>query len=146
MAYEEKRGIMIDPLEWAKKNRHKLKTIKVGNSNVTPQMMIRDNKRDVIQSIQFEDEKDIHLSLKYREFVLFHRICYSLNLTPKQFIETLTSSYEINNEELMNWLASLKERGENKELNKKIYLTEDELYTMLEKAVESEKKNGKGSL
>lgn len=129
---QEQKGVFIDPLEWASKNADKLKTIRVGNTNVTPQMMIRDKKHDVIKHIRENEKKSLVVNLPYHDYVMFHRICYSKGISPTEFIQKMVAMFEVEDENLFGWLDEIDDR--KKDTNDSMPLTEDELYEMLERS------------
>lgn len=128
---QEQRGVLVDPLEWANKNFDKLKTVRVGNTNVTPKMMVRDKKHDIIKQIQENEKKNLFIELPYRDYVLFHRICYKSGLKPTEFIQKLVAMFEIEHEDVKKWLDGI--MSESNEMPETMPLTEDELYDMLER-------------
>lgn len=137
---QEQKGILVDPLEWASKNFDKLKTIKLGNTKVTPQMMVRDKKTDVIEMIREDETKSLFMHLSYKEYVLFHRLCYKHGLSPTEFIQKLVSKFEVEDDITVEWLRSIKNTDNCSELDT-MPLTQDELYDMLE--ARGRGKNGK---
>jgi len=129
---QEQRGVLVDPLEWANKNFDKLKTVRVGNTKVTPKMMVRDKKHDIIKQIQENEKKNLFIELPYRDYVLFHRICYKSGLKPTEFIQKLVAMFEVEHEDVKKWLDGI--MSESDEMAETMPLTEDELYDMLERA------------
>ena len=135
---KEKQGIFVDPIEWALANRNKWKTQLVGGLRVSPEQMLRDGRRKLIKNIQESTYKNLSVTLSYRNYVMFHRLCHMSGYNPTTFLEKLCAQFETNNEQMMIWLETIKKQNDEK--NATMALTEDDIYAMLEEA-EKEKRN-----
>lgn len=128
----EQKGNFVDPLDWANKNISKLKTVRYGNTNVTPRMMIRDRKVGVLKNIIESQKKNLYLELSYKDYVLLHKICYSKKISPTEFIQKLVALFEVEDDKFMQLLELFETKDD--EFDSQMPLTETELYDMIEKS------------